>query len=253
MGETRFCKACENIKYITDFHKDSRRPDGYRDRCKICVKNSIPIPSFENKTCRICNKCHIVKDIDNFTYGNKLCKICLNSKRRNLYPANRESIIQKVKEYGTKNKDRINSATRKRYKLKSRQDSIYKLNHNIKSLIKQSFKNKDFKKNSKTNTILGCSTEEFKRHIEFQFLPWMTWDNHGNCETNEYNCTWHLDHIIPISFAKTENEIYLLNHWSNFQPLCSKVNTGDKSNNIYPVTNLELNITIEDKQIIYNE
>ena len=87
------------------------------------------------------------------------------------------------------------------------------------------------------------SWEEFKKHIESQFESWMSWENYGNaCETLQPNCSWDLDHIIPISTAKTEEEIYLLNHWSNFQPLCSKVNRWEKKDNIYPVYNLELNI-----------
>jgi hypothetical protein len=47
----------------------------------------------------------------------------------------------------------------------------------------------------------------------------MTLENHGNCE----EC-WHIDHKIPISSAKTEEEIIKLNHFSNLQPLCSKYN-----------------------------
>ena len=39
----------------------------------------------------------------------------------------------------------------------------------------------------------------------------MFWDNHGTY--------WHLDHIIPISWAKSEEEVYKLNHYTNFQPL----------------------------------
>jgi hypothetical protein len=72
----------------------------------------------------------------------------------------------------------------------------------------------------------------------------MTWDNYGEVCGNspEYNCSWDLDHIIPISCAKTEEEVYLLNHWSNFQPLCSKVNRWEKKNILYSVYNLELNI-----------
>ena len=33
-----------------------------------------------------------------------------------------------------------------------------------------------------------------------------------------------IDHIIPISTAKTEEEIIKLNHYSNLQPLCSYTN-----------------------------
>ena len=59
---------------------------------------------------------------------------------------------------------------------------------------------------------MGVSYNEFKVYIENQFLEGMTWDNHGE---------WHLDHKRPISWAKSEDEIYELNHYSNFQPLWS--------------------------------
>ena len=35
---------------------------------------------------------------------------------------------------------------------------------------------------------------------------------------------WDLDHIIPVSSAKTEEELIKLNLYENFQPLCSKIN-----------------------------
>ena len=41
----------------------------------------------------------------------------------------------------------------------------------------------------------------------------------------------HLDHIIPICSAKTDEDVYKLNHWSNFQPLCSKINRNIKWKN----------------------
>jgi len=39
-------------------------------------------------------------------------------------------------------------------------------------------------------------------------------------------------HIIPISSAKTNDDVYKLNHYSNFQPLCSYVNRFIKKDSI---------------------
>jgi hypothetical protein len=46
---------------------------------------------------------------------------------------------------------------------------------------------------------------------EFRVSTYLFWNNHGTY--------WHLDHIIPISWAKSEEEVYKLNHYTNFQPL----------------------------------
>jgi len=43
----------------------------------------------------------------------------------------------------------------------------------------------------------------------------MSFKNHGE---------WHLDHIYPVSLAKSEEEIIKLNHYTNFQPLWAKEN-----------------------------
>jgi hypothetical protein len=48
----------------------------------------------------------------------------------------------------------------------------------------------------------------------------MSWENQGE---------WHLDHIMPISLAKTEEEVIKLNHYTNFQPLWAEDNVR-KSN-----------------------
>ena len=54
----------------------------------------------------------------------------------------------------------------------------------------------------------------------------MTWDNRGVY-------TWHLDHIIPISTAKTIEELEKLSHYTNMRPLWSEDNRI-KSNKILP-------------------
>ena len=100
------------------------------------------------------------------------------------------------------------------------QDPIFKLRMNIANLIRKSFKNNIVNKTSRTTSILGCTVDEFRLHIETQFTEGMTWDNYG---------LWQLDHIIPQSFAITEEDVLKLNHYTNFQPLWKEENRN-KSN-----------------------
>ncbi len=70
------------------------------------------------------------------------------------------------------------------------------------------------KKVEKTVDLLGCSIEELKAHLEAQFLPGMSWENHGYWG-------WHIDHKIPCSsFDLTDPEQQrVCFHYSNLQPL----------------------------------
>jgi hypothetical protein len=73
--------------------------------------------------------------------------------------------------------------------------------------------NKALKANKSKHSIeyLGCNIEEFKEHIENQFVEGMTWENHGE---------WHIDHIIPIKYEKPSlEEVIERLHWKNTQPL----------------------------------
>ena len=51
----------------------------------------------------------------------------------------------------------------------------------------------------------------------------MNWENRN---------LWHVDHIIPLSSAKTEEELVKLCHYTNLQPLWAEDNLK-KSNKIY--------------------
>lgn len=112
-------------------------------------------------------------------------------------------------------------------------DPVFKLKETVKKRFSGAIVNKD----KRTEKILGCTIEEFKSHIESQFENWMNWDNYGKYNGEERH-GWVLDHVIPISSAKTEEELYKLNHWSNFQPLC-RVKNSKKRDKIPKICNLE--------------
>ena len=84
---------------------------------------------------------------------------------------------------------------------------------------------KGISKSAHTLELLGCSIEDFKKHLESLWKEGMSWENQG------YK-GWHIDHIRPcISFNLTDPEQQKqCFHWSNMQPLWAKENMekGDK-------------------------
>jgi hypothetical protein len=153
-------------------------------------------------------------------------------KSRKMY---REQTKEKRKEYRkeyNKNNKKKNDDYRYEYiKNRIKNDSLFKLKLNIANLIRQSFRNNNFRKTSKTCEILGCTYQEFKIYLESKFESWMNWDNRG-LYNGQFKYGWDVDHIIPLSSAKTVEDIIRLNHYTNLQPLCSKINRDIKKNEL---------------------
>tara|TARA_R110002012_G_scaffold229781_1_gene402492 strand:+ start:21 stop:674 length:654 start_codon:yes stop_codon:yes gene_type:complete len=122
------------------------------------------------------------------------------------YEANKEKAAEYSKKYYQANKEKLAEYQRERIKT----DSLFKMKICLRTRTSVAFKNKGYKKNSKTEKILGISYEKVKKHIGRQFQNGMTWSNYGE---------WHIDHIIPLSSAKTEAELLKLCHYRNLQPL----------------------------------
>lgn len=265
-GETKICKCCFKEKDLYWFQFRIKR-GYYEKRCRECKKNKVTIQEKKEIDGKLrCEKCNIFKPFDSFhkNKSNKRgvtswCKKCTNKKQKIFRKNNPEKVRgwkskdyqkhsdaykKRAKKYSKNNRQKINKYIKKRNKIKTSTEPLYKLKRNISSLIRNSLKKEGFIKKSKSEEILGCTTEEFKNHIESQFLDWMNWSNHGLCEEGLKNNTWNLDHIVPITAAKNEEEVLMLNHWSNFQPLCSFKNIK-KGNILFPCTNLELNKTFE--------
>ena len=153
-------------------------------------------------------------------------KVCNNKKVKNeyykqysaeYYSKNKDKIKLKTKLYRQKNKHRRNQ----NHLMKVKTDLFYVLKKNIRGRIQVAVKRNSLIKDKKTLDILGCSISDLKTHLEKMFKPNMNWKNYGKGG-------WHIDHIIPLSFAQNDiNAFYKLCHYSNLQPLwesenCSK-------------------------------
>ena len=129
------------------------------------------------------------------------------------YIDNKEQYNERSKLWVEDNRERFNELVNTRNKKLRVEDPMFKMKHNIRHLMYNSFKrykNNGWVKSDKTESMLGCSMDEFIEHLKTQFKPGMTIDNHGE---------WEIDHIIPLSSASTKDELVKLNHYTNLQPL----------------------------------
>jgi hypothetical protein len=219
--ETKKCNKCGETKCITEFNKNGKY---YYSMCKVC-KKQYRTENYERETKLRKKRDEINKD--------KIREQKREYRKKDVYKQyklnNRDKIKKQNKEYYINNKDKINKQKLEYVKNKYKTNDLFRVSVNIRRSISLSFKNNGFTKNNKTLDILGCSFEEFKQHIELLWEDWMSWDNYG-LYNGELNCGWDIDHIIPSSSANNEQELIKLNHYTNLQPLCSKVNRDIKRN-----------------------
>lgn len=230
--ETKICKRCEEEKNINCFdftYKTlNKEIKTLKASCKICLKLYNKKYAKDNKDRKLYlqrvwreNNPDKVKENRRKSYiRNKEYE--LDSHRKYVIE-NKEKISTYNKNFKIKNKDILNKKRVKRFN----EDRIYKLSTIIRNSIKSSFIKSGYSKKSKTYEILGVSSDEFRIYLESKFESWMSWDNHGKYN-GEFNYGWDIDHILPLSSAKSEEELYKLNHYTNLQPLCSKINRDIK-------------------------
>lgn len=198
------CTRCKLDKETTEYSKSSHTKDGLYSYCKECRKQY----RIDNRDKIKQNDLDYIKNNpDKFKESQRLSK--------------------------QKNKDKINKYRRKYRAEVLLKNPIFVSKQAVRDTIRGSIKSKGYSKTSKTQDILGCSFEEFNLHIESLWEPWMNWGNYGNWNgiPVDKNISWDIDHIIPSSTAKSEDDVIKLNHYTNLQPLCSYINRYVKKDN----------------------
>lgn len=224
---TKICGRCKIEQSVEFFGKDKSTKSGYRYVCNDCRK-------IESKQYRENNKERRAKTLKDYYDKNKEV-IAVKGKIRyyddvektretklKSYHKNKDkdSNIQRVKKYRKENRSKLNAWERN----KKQTDPIYKLSATVRNRIKVFLNKNNITKKNKTFELVGCTPQQLKEHLEKQFREGMTWENHG-----KYG--WHIDHIIPLSSATTEEELYKLCHFTNLQPLWAEENLS-KGNRI---------------------
>ena len=240
--ETKVCSRCGEEKELTLFRKRKDSKDGHRKECKICSSisdkkyrdNNKEWVKFRKKKDYEKNREKTLSSVKDYRLKNieKIReKDRIRSKKR--WKENPEKIRQsflkhkdkriKTKRlWETKNKEKLKNQKKEYIKKRKSEDIIFHLKLVCRSRLNSFLKTKNITKKNRTFEIIGCTPQELKEHLEKQFVDGMGWEN---------RCEWHIDHIIPLSSAKTEEELYMLCHYTNLQPLWA-IDNLKKSNHI---------------------
>jgi len=245
----KVCSKCKVKKELSKFNKHKITKDGLDYRCKSCNKEILKKYYKENKEkFKEKNKKHRE---DNKEFHKEY--------RKKYYQDNKEHIKESTKKYRESNKERIKEVQKKWYKDNKERikeiskqyrvdrkeymkqwkkanrehirryckqkwdtDPLFKLKQILRNRTWGAFKNKGYRKNTKTQEMLGVDWGVAKQHIERQFTKGMNWENQGE---------WHIDHIIPLASAKTPERLKKLCHYTNLQPMWA-VDNLSKSDSI---------------------
>ncbi len=193
--ETKICKTCNELKSIDEFSLFNKEKGFRLNQCRDCKSQYLKKYNSDNSELR---------KIQKKEYREK----------------NKEIVQERKKLYYQKNKEKIRVYKKSWETNKRNNDIIFKLKQQVRHRINVFVKTNNMKKNNKTFDIVGCSPYDLKEHLEKQFVNGMSWENRTE---------WHIDHIIPLSSAKTIEELYKLCHYTNLQPLWAEENL--KKNN----------------------
>jgi hypothetical protein len=191
--EEKKCNICQTVKPLSDYNKSSQHKNGYRNYCRNCQKEMSK------------------------KYSDRLGDQ-IKERKRKWSKDNQDKVKEsRKKTYQTHGK-RI---SKERYE-KVKSDPIQYLKILMRRRIRGILQSKNLNKKLPSKDIVGCEYNELKLYLESKFIDGMNWENQGS---------WHIDHIIPLSSAQTEEEIYKLCHYTNLQPLWALDNIR-KSNKI---------------------
>jgi hypothetical protein len=209
----------------------------------VARSNSQGIFVFNYIMEKKCTKCGEVKSLQDF--GNRKdckegkrnhCKICKRQYYNDYIKKNKDKIKKDRKAYNIKNKDKNKSYSlewrdknkyysAEYFKLRKKTDLLFKLRCNISSNMSSAIKRQGYSKKTKTYNILKCNYDFFMQYL-------------NGIASNGYTYgigDLHLDHVIPISLAETEDEILLLSHYSNYQLLSADENLAKSNRYVNPV------------------
>lgn len=226
---TKVCKVCGEEKSIKDFPTYRNTSSGLISplgKCKKCKAVSDKEYYEKNKE-RLINqgierRRFLRATSPEFAEKERLRKLKYRQENKEKIKAinkayrekNRAKETEKVRNWRRNWSDEKKAIERKkrneRERWKRKNDPMFLIRGRVRGRIKDVFGFKGYKKSTKTEKMIGCTYDELTLHIQNQFKDGMTWENKGE---------WDVDHIIPLASANNVEELEMLCHYSNLQPL----------------------------------
>lgn len=233
---TKICNTCLQEKNIEEFRKSG---EYIRGDCKQC----------ENKKCKERNAKnieHIKEKQKEYRKNNKeqikkyrekhYDPIKQKEYNGEYYKNNKDYYSLWHKEYFKNNKEKLKTSytiwkdnNRDKYREYQRKDlrrrmndPILKVELQLRNMINTSFRRKGHTKSNKLKKIVGLNSKDMVNYLleTFEKNYGYKWDGKEPI---------HIDHIIPLSTANTEEEIIELCYYTNLQLLKAKDNLSKGS------------------------
>lgn len=244
---TKTCTKCGECKSIFGFGKGRGQCNECRvklnremrlrnDSVRANAERKSAIAAARQHGAKPCKECCLARPLTEFRKKGEhsydaCCKECRRAIARKHYAANKDAYAASGKQYRNRHSEVIRAkkaeyvsknrqATTKRqaaWAMERRQrDEVFALKCRIRSMLGDCFRNGGYTKNARAAEILGCDWVFLMAHIERQFDKGMAWAKMGS--------EIHIDHIVPLATAKTEEDVIRLNHFTNLRPMWAEDN-----------------------------
>lgn len=209
--QTKTCTKCGETKGLSEYYPQRAGRFGVTSRCKRCC-SALAAEYYEG------NKDAVLERNSHWLEKNR-------DKHRAImgswYTKNKEKVRANNQRWKDENPERVKELSREAGRRRSK-DKRHRFECAVKTSVRRGLL-KGSKFGRRTFDLLGYTADDLRVHLENQFSPGMTWENHGE---------WHIDHIIPLSAHnyETPDDLDFKRAWAleNLQPLWAFDNMSKK-------------------------
>lgn len=196
----KHCNKCSRTLDLSNFSKCLSKKDGHQSSCKECrsaQQKASPkrdmAELYASEEYKASRKQYYLNHADRIKAKTKLWAQQNPEKKkassRKHYADNRDAYIGKASEWATANQEKRRVIALD-YMRRNQDDPEFKAAASARKFLARLLSATGVRKPGRTASILGYTKADLVNHMQRQFEPGMTWDNHGE---------WHIDHIVPLS------------------------------------------------------